>query len=81
MNDKEILEKVTAICASVFRTPPEKIGPLTRQEDIKTWDSLGHIRLFLALEQQLKIHFELGEIEHARSVGDIVALVKKRNIP
>ena len=79
MDDTEIWKAAAATVSRVFKIPQDKISMLTKQEDLEMWDSLGHIQLFLALEQHLKISFELGEIEKAHTVGDIVALIKKRN--
>ena len=39
------------------------------------WDSLGHIRLISAMEDDLSISFTLEEIEEMDSVSKILAVV------
>jgi acyl carrier protein len=49
-----------------------EVGLDTRQDDLKAWDSLAHIRLVSALESEFDIQFSLEEIEQANSVRKFV---------
>jgi acyl carrier protein len=50
----------------------------TRQLDLKTWDSLAHIRLGSAIENEFDIEFSLSEIEQIISVKQFVDIIKTR---
>jgi acyl carrier protein len=39
------------VMATVLGVPPEAIGPDASQDTLKSWDSLKHMNLVLALEQ------------------------------
>ena len=44
-------------------------------EMLPAWDSLGHIRLISALEDELQLSFTLDEIEAMTSVAKILAVL------
>ena len=44
-------------------------------EMLEAWDSLGHIRLISALEDELQLSFTLDEIEAMNSVANILAVL------
>lgn len=44
-------------------------------ETLPAWDSLGHIRLISALEDELQLSFTLDEIEAMSSVAKILAVL------
>jgi len=50
----------------------------TRQQDLKAWDSLAHIRLVSGIESEFDIQFSLGEIEQIASVQQFVDLINQR---
>ena len=50
----------------------------TRQQDLKAWDSLAHIRLVSGIESEFDIQFSLAEIEQVNSVQQFVDLIKNR---
>jgi acyl carrier protein len=48
----------------------------TRQQDLKSWDSLAHIRLVSGIESEFDIQFSLAEIEQITSVKQFVDAIK-----
>jgi acyl carrier protein len=53
------------------------IGLETTAKDVDGWDSLNHIRMLLRIEQQYGIDLPLDEIEVAKNVGDLLAIVNR----
>lgn len=49
----------------------------TRQQDLKGWDSLAHIRLVSAIESEFDFQFNLAEIEEITSVRQFVDLISE----
>ena len=74
-------DSLLARIQDIFRAELEDddliIGPGTKQEDLKAWDSLAHIRLVSALESEFDIQFSLAEIEQINSVRQFVDTVNK----
>ncbi|GAB0057781.1 Acyl carrier protein [Candidatus Magnetaquicoccaceae bacterium FCR-1] len=54
---------------------------VTRESSAATidgWDSLVHINLVSAIEQEFHIRFALGELESLKNVGDMIDLMEKK---
>jgi len=68
-------ERVRQIAADVFNLPLAQITPETSPQTVEHWDSVQHLNLVLALEQELGLEFLPEEIEQMKNVGAIVTLV------
>ena len=55
-------EKLKEVMASIFEVSPEEIGPQTSSDDLEKWDSLHHMNLIAALEEEFGLEFEEDEI-------------------
>jgi acyl carrier protein len=54
---------------------------LTRESNasnVAGWDSLAHINLISAIEQQFEISFTLGELQELRNVGEMIDLMERK---
>lgn len=73
MTREDLKTIITVIAAEVFSINKEIINneDLMRG-DIEEWDSLGHIKFFLALEKKLKIKFSTEDIFKLDSVKKII---------
>ena len=47
-------------------------------EDIADWDSLNNVDLEMALENECKIGFEVGEFEELPTVGQMLTALEKK---
>jgi acyl carrier protein len=76
-------DAILARVQDVFRTELDDealvIGPDTSQKDLKTWDSLAHIRLVSGIESEFDIQFSLTEIEQITSVQQFIQLIQDRS--
>jgi acyl carrier protein len=73
-----MLERTRAIVADIFGVSMEQVLPQSSPDTIETWDSINHLNLVLALEQEFGIQFTPEEIEQLLSVELIVALVAEK---
>ena len=73
-----MLERTRAITADIFGVPVEQVLPQSSPDTIETWDSINHLNLVLALEQEFGIQFTPEEIEQLLSVELIVALLAEK---
>ena len=54
---------------------------LTRESNasnVAGWDSLAHINLISAIEQQFRISFTLGELQELKNVGEMIDLMERK---
>jgi acyl carrier protein len=73
-----MLDRTRAMVADIFGVPVEQVLPQSSPDTIETWDSINHLNLVLALEQEFGIQFTPEEIEQLLSVELIVALVAEK---
>ena len=66
-----MLTKLQNIFQEVFDDEQLVLRDETSPESLDAWDSLGHIRLIAALEDEFQLTFTLEEIEVMGSVGKI----------
>ena len=50
----------------------------TTSADIDGWDSLEHINLISAVEQEFGIHFGMGQIVSMKNVGEMVDIIASK---
>jgi acyl carrier protein len=56
-------ERLRAIMADIFMIDISRIGDDASMKTIEHWDSLSHINLISALEEEFGVEFEIDEIE------------------
>jgi acyl carrier protein len=60
--------------------PLDQVKPESSPDTISTWDSLQHLNLVLALEQEFRIEFTPEEIEQILSVELAAALLDEKRV-
>jgi acyl carrier protein len=71
-------DKVRAVSADIFQVPPGQITPASSPETIENWDSVQHLNLVLALEEQFGVQFEPEEMDQMKSIGGVAELVETK---
>jgi acyl carrier protein len=66
------LEQVREIAADVFGVG---VTAESTPDSVESWDSVQHLNLVLALEEQFGVQFEPEEIERMHSIGEIAEVV------
>ena len=59
---KNVNERIKDTMAAVFNMPVKKISNASSRDNIKNWDSIKHLQLILALEEEFNVTIES---EHA----------------
>ncbi|HTQ15153.1 MAG TPA: acyl carrier protein [Rhizomicrobium sp.] len=75
----QIFEKVRGIAADVLQVAPATLTADSSPQTIETWDSVMHLNLVLALEEQFGFQLEPEEMEEMKNIGAIAALVERKN--
>lgn len=63
--------RLASAIADVFGIDPIVVTPDSSPETIPDWDSIGHFKLILQLEEIFGIRFPAAEIGSLRSAGKI----------
>lgn len=71
-------ERVRGIVADVLRVPADQISRQSSPETLATWDSVQHLNLILALEQEFTLQFEPEEMDEMSSVDHILAILERK---
>ena len=74
--DKHISKRVKKIMSIIFSTSIENIDDNASDETIKGWDSIAHINLTVALEEEFGIQFEVSDIPELITYKEILAKIK-----
>lgn len=72
--------RVFKIVSQVFDVPVEHLNGNSSPDNIENWDSLRHMNLILALEEELNITFSDEEVVEMLSVGIIIETLKEKGI-
>jgi len=48
----------------------------TSRRDVADWDSVAHVKLVLALEEEFGIRFSEDEVSSVQTVGDLLASIE-----
>lgn len=73
MTHQEIEQKVKEILAKKFNAEPDKIRPESRLAEDLGVDSFGAVELMFEVEEAFGLKIPDSDIEHVRTVNDIVA--------
>ena len=73
-----LVDRVRRIAADVLEVPQQSIQPDSSPESVETWDSVHHLNLVLALEQEFRVQFEPEEIDEMYNIERIVAVLTSK---
>jgi acyl carrier protein len=77
MQKNDIRPALQRVFAEVFDGEEFEFSDTLSRQDLKAWDSLGHIRLVSALEEAFDVRFSLEEIETLTSTERIAACLER----
>ena len=72
------MEQLQPIFRDVLDDPTLVITAESNARNVDGWDSLAHISIVSAIEQQFRIRFALGELQNLNNVGEMLALMRKK---
>ena len=71
-------QRIAAVFNDVFEVPPQQMSDSLSPQDVKGWDSLGHVRLVARLQDEFGLEFEVNEIMRMENVAEIKKLLAAR---
>lgn len=73
-------DQLTNIIVDVLRVPRAEVADALDMEETGTWDSLSHMQLIAALEEEFNMELTADEIVAMRSVGQIKDVLRAKSI-
>ena len=75
MDRDEVYETLNEVFRDVFDDPSITVDDSTTSEDVDGWDSLEHINLIAAVEQEFGVKFNMGQVDSMKNVGEMVDII------
>ena len=76
MTREEIYEKLNAVFQDVFGDESLMVNDQTTAADVDGWDSLRHITLLAAIEDEFDIEFSMAQTIKMKNVGEMVDFIE-----
>ena len=78
MDRNEIFERLNNVFADVFDDDTITVSEDTTAADIDGWDSLMHITLISAVEDEFDIKFDMKSVVAMKNVGDMADVIEHK---
>ncbi len=75
MSEQQIYNQLQDIFALVLPEAPS-LSATTSARQVPGWDSIAQIQIIVETEKRFQIRFNLGEVETARNIGELVQLIQ-----
>jgi acyl carrier protein len=79
MPNKCLLFMLQNVFREVFDDDQLVIAKQSSPKDIDGWDSIAHVKLIIAVEEQFGIQISEDEIESAGTVGGFLEVIRKHH--
>ena len=74
----KIYERINTVFRDFFDDDEIEVEASTTADDIDDWDSLSHITLMSAVEEEFGVRFTMGEVSGMKNVGEMAEIIKAR---
>ena len=78
MTRDEVFEKLTEVFRDVFDRDDITVSDETTAADVEGWDSLIHITLMDAVEEEFDIRFDMKTVVKMKNVGELVNAIESK---
>ena len=75
MTREQTFEKLNEVFRDVFDDDSICVTDTTTSDDIEDWDSLEHINLIAAVEQEFGVKFNMGQVVTMKNVGEMADII------
>ena len=78
MNRNDIIKRLNDVFRDVFDDSSIVITDKTTSADIEDWDSIEHINLIGAVEDEFGLRFKMKEVSGMKNVGEMIDIISER---
>jgi acyl carrier protein len=74
----ELESRVIRILSDVLDVPAAQLNMATTRDDVESWDSVGIVNIFAALEVELGVSIPIDDAAELISVAKILSIVRQQ---
>jgi acyl carrier protein len=78
MTREQAYGRINEIFRDVFDDETITVEDSTTADDVEDWDSLEHINLIVAMEDEFGMKFTMGEVTGMKNVGEAADIIMER---
>jgi acyl carrier protein len=78
VDETEILGRVQQVVGDQLDEDAVALSMSTIASAVDGWDSLAHVRIMIAVEEEFGVRFDMSEITSLTNVGDLVRLIEAK---
>lgn len=78
LSERQVYERLNEVFRDVFDDEDIEVDASTVADDIEDWDSMMHITLIGAVEDEFGVRFKMGEVSTMKNVGEMVKIILDR---
>lgn len=78
MTEDAIYQRLTPVFQEVFDDDALVPHAGLSAKDVPEWDSISHIRLVVAIEEEFSIRLTTAELSALKDVGEMVVLIRAK---
>ncbi|MBP7187722.1 MAG: acyl carrier protein [Ruminococcus sp.] len=78
MNKNDVIARLNEVFRDVFGDDSITVNASTTAADIDDWDSIEHINLMEAVEQEFGLRFKMREVSGMKNVGEMIDIICER---
>jgi acyl carrier protein len=71
-------ERFFQVLSSILNVDRESLSPQSSRDSLEEWDSIKHMYVVLALEEEFSVEFSDDEISNLVSVSDLMHAMTKK---
>jgi acyl carrier protein len=75
---EQIFQKVQRLASDLFDVPASQITSDSSPQTLEHWDSVQHLNLVLALEEEFGVKFEPEDMEQMQTIGQVTQAVASK---
>lgn len=75
MTREDVFATLNEVFQDVFDDESITVNEETTADDIEDWDSLEHINLIAAVEQEFGMKFTMGQVVTMKNVGEMADII------
>ena len=75
---EDIVSRLNTTFRQVFEDPSIQVTREMTSRDLEKWDSLSHVTMIVAVEEQFGVKFTLRELVAMKNVGDLIDSIARK---
>lgn len=75
---EDVQQRVSNVLCKTLKVSSEQVSGIDKFIDINNWDSLNHLYVFLELEKEFGVRFDIQETANISSISNVTELIQRK---